>query len=59
MNNQIENICNIVNSLEINKMATKIKELEDKIDEAQKIRDDYVNKCVQTCKNVLKLAKDM
>ena len=59
MNGQIENICNIVNSLEINKMASKIKELEDKIDEAQQIRDDYVNKCVQTCRNVLKLAKDM
>ena len=59
MNGQIENIFNIVNSLEINKMAAKIQELEDKIEEAEKIKDDYVNKCVQTCKNVLKLAKDM
>ena len=59
MNGQIENICNIINSLEINKMAAKIQELEDKIEEAEKIKDDYVNKCVQTCKNVLKLSKDM
>lgn len=59
MNSQIENICNIVNSLEINKMAAKIQELENTIEEAEKIRDDYVNKCVQTCKNVLNLAKDM
>ena len=58
-NNQIENICNIVNSLEINKMADKIQELENTIQEAEKVRDDYVNKCVQTCKNVLQLAKDM
>lgn len=58
-NTQIENICNILNSLEINKMATKIKELENKIDEAEQIRDDYVNKCVHTFKNVIKLAKDM
>ena len=59
MNNQIESICNIVNSLEINKMADKIQELENTIQEAEKVRDDYVNKCVQTCKNVLQLAKDM
>lgn len=59
MNGQIENICNIINSLELKEMAAKIKELEDKIEEAEKIKDDYVNKCVQTCKNVLKLAKDM
>lgn len=58
-NTQIENICNILNSLEINKMAVKVQELEDKIKEAEQIRDDYVNKCVQTFKNVLKLAKDM
>ena len=40
-------------------MAVKIQELEDKIKDAEHIRDDYVNKCVQTFKNVLKLAKDM
>lgn len=58
-NTQIENICNVLNSLEINKMATKIQELEDKIKDAEQIRDDYVTKCVQTFKNVLNLAKDM
>lgn len=58
-NTQIENICNVLNSLEINKMATKIQELENTIKEAEQIRDDYVNKCVQTFKNVLNLAKDM
>lgn len=58
-NTQIENICNVLNSLEINKMVVKIQELEDKIKEAGQIRDDYVNKCVQTFKNVLNLAKDM
>ncbi len=58
-NTQIENICNVLNSLEINKMATKIQELENTIREAEQIRDDYVNKCVQTFKNVLNLAKDM
>lgn len=59
MNHQIENICNIINSLELKQMADKIQELENTIYEAEKIREDYVNKCVQTCKNVLKLAKDM
>lgn len=58
-NTQIENLCNVLNSLEINKMATKIQELENKIKDAEQIRDDYVNKCVQTFKNVLNLAKDM
>jgi hypothetical protein len=58
-NTQIENICNVLNSLEINKMAIKIQELENTIKEAEQIRDDYVNKCVQTFKNVLNLAKDM
>lgn len=58
-NTQIENICNVLNSLEINKMATKIQELENTIKDAEQIRDDYVNKCVQTFKNVLNLAKDM
>ena len=58
-NTQIENICNVLNSLEINKMATKIQELENTIKEAEQIRDDYINKCVQTFKNVLNLAKDM
>lgn len=58
-NTQIENICNVLNSLEINKMVTKIQELENTIKEAEQIRDDYVNKCVQTFKNVLNLAKDM
>lgn len=58
-NTQIENICNVLNSLEINKMVTKIQELENTIKDAEQIRDDYVNKCVQTFKNVLNLAKDM
>lgn len=58
-NTQIENICNVLNSLEINKMVTKIQELENTIKEAEQIRDDYVTKCVQTFKNVLNLAKDM
>lgn len=58
-NTQIENICNVLNSLEINKMATKIQKLENTIKEAEQIRDDYVNKCVQTFENVLNLAKDM
>jgi hypothetical protein len=40
-------------------MAIKIQELENTIKEAEQIRDDYVNKCVQTFKNVLNLAKDM
>lgn len=59
MNNQIETICNIINNLDLKKMADKIQELENTIQEAEKVRDDYVNKCVQTCKNVLQLAKDM
>lgn len=58
-NTQIENICNVLNSLEINKMVTKIQELENKIKDVEQIRDDYVNKCVQTFNNVLNLAKDM
>ena len=58
-NNQIENICNVLNSLEINKMVTKIQELENTIKDAEQIRDDYINKCVKTFKNVLNLAKDM
>lgn len=58
-NTQIENICNVLNSIEINKMVTKIQELENTIKEAEQIRDDYVTKCVQTFKNVLNLAKDM